>query len=182
MVTDRVEIDPGPFLVFCQGDVNAPGNCVRQKGRLRLYDFDAGGFRHGLLEGLAGRLTWGCMLRIPAEVVEDMDLAYQRAFQAGCPVGYLERRYPEAFVEAAARWHIFHVVWRLPTALERDYLRGLSSLRQQMLAWLDAFVQIVDTHGHVPALGAAARALAAHLRARWPAEVGVLPFYPAFRQ
>jgi hypothetical protein len=37
MVTDRVEADPGPFLVFCQGDLNTPGNCVRRDGRLRLY-------------------------------------------------------------------------------------------------------------------------------------------------
>jgi hypothetical protein len=182
MVTDRVEADPGPFLAFCQGDLNTPGNCVRQGGRLRLYDFDGGGFRHGLLEGLAGRLTWGCMSRIPAEVVRDMDTAYHTAFQKGCAAARDDRRYREAFVEAAARWHIFHVVWRLPTALEGDYPRGLTSLRQQLLAWLDAFVQVVDTYGHAPALGASARALAGRLRARWPAEVGELPFYPAFRR
>jgi hypothetical protein len=182
MVTDRVEADPGPFLVFCQGDLNAPGNCVRQAGRLRLFDFDGGGFRHGLLEGLAGWLTWGCMSRIPADVVQDMDVAYRTAFQAGCAAARDDRWYREAFVEAAARWHIFHVIWRLPTALERDYLRGLTSLRQQLLAWLDAFVQVVDTYGHAPALGESAQALASHLRARWPAEVGVLPFYPAFRR
>ena len=85
-------------------------------------------------------------------------------------------------VAAAGRWHIFHVIWRLPTALERDYLRGLTSLRQQLLAWLDAFVQIVDAYGHAPALGGSSRALASRLRARWPAAVGELPFYPAFRQ
>jgi hypothetical protein len=182
MVTDRVEADPGPFLVFCQGDLNAPGNCVRQGGRLRLYDFDSSGFRHGLLEGLAGRLTWGCMSRIPAGVVRDMDAAYRAAFREGCAAAGDDRRYREALVEAAARWHIFHVIWRLPTALERDYLRGLTSLRQQMLAWLDAFVQVVDTYGHAPALGASARVLAGRLRAHWPAAVGELPFYPAFRQ
>jgi hypothetical protein len=182
MVTDRVEADPGPFLVFCQGDLNAPGNCVRQGGRLRLFDFDSAGFRHSLLEGLAGRLTWGCMSRIPADVVRDMDAAYRTAFQEGCAVAREECRYREAFVEAAARWHIFHVIWRLPTALEGDYLRGLTSLRQQLLAWLDGFVQIVDLYGHTPALGASARALVRHLRAQWPAEVGEFPFYPAFRR
>jgi hypothetical protein len=181
MVTDRVEGDAGPFLAFCQGDVNAPGNCVRQGGRLRLFDFDGGGFRHGLLEGLAGRLTWGAMARIPAEVVEEMDRAYRRAFQRGCEAARDERRYREALVEAAARWHIFHVIWRLPTALERDYVRGLTTLRQQMLAWLDGFGQIVERHGHTVALGGSARDLARRLRAQWPAEVGELPYYPAFR-
>jgi hypothetical protein len=182
MVTDRVEADPGPFLVFCQGDLNTPGNCVRQQGRLRLYDFDGGGFRHGLLEGLAGRLTWGCMSGIPADVVRDMDATYRTALQAGCEAAHDDRRYTEALVEAAGRWHIFHVIWRLPTALERDYLRGLTTLRQQLLAWLDAFVHIVDAYGHAPALGDSSRALARRLRARWPAAVAELPFYPAFRQ
>jgi hypothetical protein len=182
MVTDRVEADPGPFLAFCQGDLNEPGSCVRQAGRLRLYDFDASGFRHALLEGLAGRLTWGCMARIPADVVQEMDAAYRAALQDGCAVAQDERGYRRAFVEAAARWHIFHVIWRLPTALERDYPRGLTSLRQQLLAWLDAFVEIVDCHGHAPALGNSARALAGRLRARWPAGVGELPFYPAFQR
>jgi hypothetical protein len=180
-VTDRVEADPGPFLAFCQGDLNTPGNCVRQHGQLRLYDFDGCGFRHGLLDGLAGRLTWGCMSRIPADVVRDMDAAYRAAFQVGCTAAREDRRYRQALVEAAARWHIFHVVWRLPTALERDYLRGLTTLRQQMLAWLDAFVEVVDTYGHTPALGDSARLLADRLRALWPAEVAELPLYPAFR-
>src|SRR5262249_49871209 len=44
LVTRRVEGDPGPFLAFCQGDLNEPGGCVRSRGRLRLFDFDRGGF------------------------------------------------------------------------------------------------------------------------------------------
>ncbi len=181
IVTDRVEADPGPFLAFCQGDLNTPGNCVRQAGRLRMFDFDASGFRHALLEGLAGRLTWGCMSRIPSPVMEAMDRAYRAAFQDGCPAARDERVYREAFVEAAARWHIFHVIWRLPTALERDYVRGLTTLRQQMIAWLDAFAEIVDIYGHTPVLGESARELAGRLRSLWLAEVGELPFYSVFR-
>jgi hypothetical protein len=181
MVTDRVEGDPGPYRAFCQGDLNEPGSCVRQAGRLRLYDFDASGFRHGLLEGLAGRLTWGCMSRIPADVMRDMNAVYRTALQGGCAAAREDSEYRRALVEAAARWHIFHVIWRLPTALERDYLRGLTSLRQQMLAWLEAFVQIVEMYGHTPVLGDSAGALVGYLRAQWPTEVGELPFYPAFR-
>jgi hypothetical protein len=182
MVTDRVEADPGPYLAFCQGDLNLPGNCVHRAGRLRLYDFDCGGFRHALVEGLAGRLTWGCTARIPAGVVEEMGAAYRTAFQAGCSAARDDRCYRQALVAAAARWHIFHVIWRLPAALERDYPRGPSSLRQQLLAWLEAFVEVADRYGHTPALGGSARSLAGRLRAQWPAEVGELPFYPAFRR
>src|SRR5262249_56818183 len=132
-------------------------------------EYDLRRVRHGRRDGMAVPLIWGCMSRIPADVVHDMDTAYRTAFQEGCATAREDRRYRQALVEAAARWHIFHVIWRLPIALERDYLRGLTSLRQQLLAWLDAFVQVVDIYGHAPALGDSARALAGRLRARWPA-------------
>jgi hypothetical protein len=179
--TARVETAPGPFLAFCQGDVNAPGNCVRWKGQLRLYDFDCSGFRHALVEGLAGRLTWGCMSRIPADVVRAMDAAYREELASGCLAARDDRLYRQALVAAAARWHVFHVIWRLPTGLERDYLRGLTSIRQQLLAWLDAFVEIVDEFGLATALGESARAIGCCLRARWPPATTTLPYYPAFR-
>ena len=87
-----------------------------------------------------------------------------------------------ALAEAAARWHVFHVIWRLPTALERDYLRGITRLRQQLLAWLEEFAGVAEECGHATALGSSARALAARLRAQWLPDVVHLPFYPAFRR
>jgi hypothetical protein len=179
-VTARVEAEPGPFLAFCQGDVNMPSNCLRQDGRVRLYDYDCGGYRHALVEGLAGRLTWGCMSRIPADVVRAMDVAYREELVGGCAAAGEDRAYRQALVEAAARWHVFHVIWRVPDGLERDFQRGLTTFRQQLLAWLDAFVGVVDEYGLMTALGESARALGGRLRERWPAETGQLPYYPAF--
>jgi hypothetical protein len=181
-VTARVEAEPGPFLAFCQGDVNLPGNCLRQSARLRLYDYDCGGYRHALVEGLAGRLTWGCSSRIPADVVRAMDAAYREELAGGCVAAGEDRSYRQALVEAAARWHVFHVIWRLPTGLERDFLRGLTTFRQQLLAWLDAFVGVVEELGLATALGESARAVGRCLRARWPPETGRLPYYPAFSE
>jgi hypothetical protein len=181
LVSRRVEVQPGAFLTFCQGDVNMPGNCVRRGAHLRLYDFDCGGFRHALTEGLAGRLTWGCVLRIPPDVLRKMDTAYRMALSVGCPEAHDDRRYAQALTEAAGRWHIFHIIGRLPTALERDYQRGPTSLRQQFLAWMEAFAAITEAAGHLTALGQVARMLARRLRTQWPAEVARLPSYPAFR-
>jgi hypothetical protein len=181
-VTLRVEGDPGPFLALCQGDVNEPGGCIRCRGRLRLYDFDCTGLRHALLEGLAGRLTWGAAARIPADVVRAMEAAYRQALMVGCAAARDETIYRCALAEAAARWHVFHVTWRLLTALERDYPRGITRLRQQLLAWLDGFVAIVEECGHMTALGVSARGLAARLRRQWPPDVVELPLYPAFRR
>jgi hypothetical protein len=179
-VTAAVECDPGPFLAFCQGDVNEPVSCLRRGGRLRLYDFDSGGFRHALIEGLAGRLTWGSASRIPEEAVRAMEAAYRGALAGGCEAARDDRLYREAVVLAAARWHIFHVIWRLPTALDRDYQRGRTRLRQQFLAWLDAFVRVVEGDGSMPALEGSARALSARLGTLWAEGTEPLPCYPAF--
>src|SRR5262245_17089210 len=182
LVTQRVEGEPGPFLAYCQGDQNEPGGCARWRGQLRLFDFDCGGFRHALLEGLAGRLTWGAASRIPADVVRAMEEAYRRALAAGCLAARDDGLYHRALAEAAARWHVFHVIWRLPTALERDHQRGITRLRQQLLAWLEGFAAVAEECGHATALGASARALTARLREQWPPDVVDLPFYPAFRR
>ena len=182
LVTRRVEGDPGPFLAFCQGDLNEPGGCARWRSRLRLFDFDCGGFRHALLEGPAGRLTWGAASRIPAGVVRATEKAYRRALAAGCAAARDDVLYRRGLAEAAARWHVFHVIWRLPTALERDHQRGITRLRQQLLAWLEGFAAVAEECGHATALGASARALAARLREQWPPELVDLPFYPAFRR
>jgi hypothetical protein len=181
LISTQVEAQPETFLAFCQGDVNMPGNCVRCGGQLRLYDFDCGGFRHALTEGLAGRLTWGCVLRIPPDILHKMDTAYRMALSGGRAEAHDDRQYAQALAEAAGRWHIFHLIGRLPTALGRDYQRGPTSLRQQFLAWLEAFAAISEAAGHLTALGQVARRLAGRLRTRWPAEVAALPYYPAFR-
>ena len=150
--------------------------------RLRLFDFDCGGFRHALLEGLAGRLTWGAASRIPASVVRAMEEAYRRALGAGCAATRDDGLYRRGMAEAAARWHVFHVIWRLPTALEHDHQRGITRLRQQLLAWLEGVAAVAEECGHATALGFSARAIAARLREQWPPDVVDLPFYPAFRR
>src|SRR5262245_22977538 len=63
LVTRRVEGNPGPFLAFCQGDLNEPGGCARWRGQLRLFDFGGGGCRHALAAALARRLTSGASAR-----------------------------------------------------------------------------------------------------------------------
>ena len=83
-------------------------------------------------------------------------------------------------VEAGAWWYIFHVVHRLPGVLEGDSMRGPSTHRQQVYAWIQAFAELSETFDHLPALGTSARALAARLKDIWPPETATLPMYPVF--
>jgi hypothetical protein len=180
-VTRAVEEGPGPFLAFCQGDQNGVGGCMRTSTTLRFFDFDCGGFRHALLEGIPARITWGGMVRVPERLLPRMDQVYQSELVRGCPAVADDGVFHRAMVAAAARWNILHVVHRLPEALEKDRPRGPSTVRQQVLAWIDAFAGLSEEFGHFPALGQSARDMAARLRALWPPEVHQVPYYPAFR-
>ena len=124
---------------------------------------------------------WGCEAQIPAWVVRTMEGAYREALAVGCVVARDEAMYTRAVAEAAAWWHIFHVIWRLPTALAYDYQRGLTSLRQQMMAWLEAFAVLTEECKHMGALGHSARVLRRRLQALWPRDMAERPYWPAFR-
>jgi hypothetical protein len=178
-VTSRVECTPGPWLALCQGDQNGLRHCMLAQGELRLYDFGVAGFRHALLEGLPHRTTWGCIRRVPRDVIEAMDDAHREAVVAADPS--LAADYAHAAATALARWHIFLAVWRLPPALARDRPRGPTTLRQQVIAGLDAFVAAEGEQPHYPGLRRAASDLAERLRRLWPAETHAVPYLPAYR-
>ena len=179
-VTTLVEADPGPFLAYCKGDQNAAGDYLRRQTKPRLFDFDQGGFRHALIEGMPGRMTWGCQMRIPARVRSDMEKAYQTALSSGYAEVADDRVFYSGMVEAGARWNILHLIHRVPAALSDDYQRGLTTLRQQVVAWLEAFADLSEERQQLQALGKSAREAVKRLRKLWPAEVCNLPYYPAF--
>jgi hypothetical protein len=180
-VTTVVEANPGPFLAYCKGDQNAAGDYIRHLTKPRLFDFDCGGFRHALIEGMPGRMTWGCQMRIPARVQSEMEKAYQAALSRGYPEVADDRVFYRGLVEAGARLNILHLIHRVPTALSGDYQRGLTTLRQQVVAWLETFADLSDERQRLQALGRSAREAAQRLKELWPAEVCSLPYYPAFR-
>ena len=99
----------------------------------------------------------------------------------GCPAAAEDDRFRQAMADAGARWHVFHVVWRLPEALQKERPRGPTSLRQQVVAWMEAFAALSEECGLYAALGASARELAGRLRVLWSRDSCELPYYPAFR-
>jgi hypothetical protein len=110
-----------------------------------------------------------------------MDAAYQSQLRRECSE-ISDAMFRRATVEAGARWHIFHVVHRLPDALADDRQRGPTTLRQQVIAWLKAFADLSEEFRGMPALGASARQLVGRLKSVWPADAAEMPFYPAFRR
>jgi hypothetical protein len=68
----------------------------------------------------------------------------------------------------------------VPDALSGDYQGGLTTLRQQVVAWLEAFADLSEERQQLQALGKSARSAVERLRKLWLAEVCSVPYYPAF--
>jgi hypothetical protein len=180
-VTERIEECPEQYSVLCQGDQNGPGGCLYNSLGIRLIDFGACGFRHPLVEGMPHRLTWGCTKRIPGRLYFHLEKSYQSELARGYTEAADDTFFHTAMINAAARWNIFHTVWRVPDALQGDRPRGATSLRQQVLAWLNAFSEMTEEFSQMPSLGNSARRLLSRLKQLWPAETHTIPYYSAFK-
>src|SRR5262249_20647866 len=152
-----IEENPGPLLAYCKGDQNGAGDYIRQGGRPRLFDFGAAGFRHALIEGMPWRMTWGCMMRIPGRIWPAMERAYRSYLAGGCIDALDDVKFYRSLAEAGARWNIFHINHRLPDALGSDRQRGPTTLRQQVIAWIEAFAELSEEYGQLQSLGQSAR-------------------------
>ena len=181
-VTCLVEEHQGEFLTLCQGDQNSTRQCIRHDGGHRMIDFGVAGLRHALIEGIPHRMTWGCINRMPKRLFLPLEEAYRKELSTGCPAARNESRFREAIVEAAARWSVFHMIWRVPDAMKADRSRGAASLRQQLLAWLSAFVETSEEFDRYPALRRSAYRVRAQLTGQWPSETHKISLYPAFQR
>ena len=179
-VTDRIEDCPEQYSVLCQGDQNGPGGCLYTSLGIRLIDFGACGFRHPLIEGMPHRLTWGCTKRIPRRLYSHLERSYQSELARGYKEMADDSFFHTAIINAAARWNIFHTIWRVPDASQGDRPRGSTSLRQQVVAWLNAFSEMSEEFNQMPCLGNSARRLLSRLKRLWPAQTHTIPYYSAF--
>jgi hypothetical protein len=182
VVTDAMR-EPGPFLAYTHGDPCPDNNRVAD-GQLRLFDFEFGAFRHALGDGVYGHVpfpTCWCVNRLPAEIPSRMEAAYRLELMKGCPEAADDTRFHHAVVEASAHWILETTGWHLRDALKEDGKWGISTPRQRLILRLDNLAALTAAFGYLEALGATAQEIAAHLRARWPAEAAEMPLYPAFR-
>lgn len=179
-VLERFMGKDGPFMAYSHNDP-CPDNCLIKGDEVRLVDFEVGSYRHALLDGVYGRIlfpTCWCVNQLPPRVCDQMEEVYRRELSRGCPEAMDDRLFKRAVVEACA--------WRLLTTLSpgfltKDQMWGISTLRQRVMVRLDRFAEVSATTGHLQALGATARNLAASLRELWPAEADEMPLFPAFR-
>lgn len=172
--------DPGPFLAYTTGDPCLDNALLSADGHVRLHDFEFGGFRHALRDGVYGRMRFPscwCVRDLPALVVAQMDEAYRRALAVGCPAARDEGTYRRAVAEACGFWLLTNLHGMLERALQFDGVWGVATLRQRIVKRLDAFVGAADEAGHLGDLRDVAARLYEALSQRWG---NTLPLYDGF--
>ena len=172
---------PGPFQAYTHGDP-IPMNALPVGDERKLFDFEFGGFRHALRDGIYGRVcfpTWYHINRVPDDVVEKMEIAYRTELAKGCPEAADDTLFFRSVVEACAYWAIHSRINFIEKVWKEDHKWGISTQRQILLLCFDIFGQVSEEFGHLEALGATVRDMAAKLRERWTG-LEEMPYYPAF--
>lgn len=172
---------PGPFQAYTHGDP-IPMNALPVGTERKLFDFEFGEFRHALRNGIYGRVcfpTWYHINRVPNDVVEKMEMAYRVELVKGCPEATDDTLFFRSVVEACAYWTIHSRLNFIEKVWKEDHKWGISTQRQILLLCFDIFGQVSEKFGHLEALGATVRDIAAKLREHWT-DLEEMPYYPAF--
>ena len=173
---------PGQFLAYTHGDP-IPMNALPVGDGRKLFDFEFGGFRHALRDGIYGRVcfpTWYHINRVPDNVVQEMEKAYRTELATGCSEAADDALFFRSIVEACAYWAIHSRLNFIEKVWEKDHKWGISTQRQILLLCFDIFGQVSEEFGHLEVLGATVRDIAANLREHWT-DLEEMPYYPAFR-
>lgn len=183
-VRQTFDASNGPFDAFAPCDTCPDNNRIEEGGRLRFFDFEFGGFRHALLDAAYLHLpfpTCWCVNRLPKDLPDELETVYRRELASSCPEARSEAVFHAAMNQAVAYWTVASVSWSIKDALQENGTWGISTVRQRHPFRLENFADRADRFGHLPALSATCRALAAHLRELWPEDDTAMPLYPPFR-
>jgi len=175
-------IDPGSFLAYIHGDP-CPDNVFDNNQQMRLIDFEFGHFGHALIDATYARMifpTCWCANRLPQSMVMQIESRYRTELIKGCSEAQEDNIWEHALVTICGYWLLNTLGWHLEPALKEDQDWGRASLRQRILARLEAFVITSEEFGRFQAVHETADRLRDTLGERWP-ETQSLPLYPAFQ-
>lgn len=173
---------PGPFGALTHGDTTPLNVFYTPAGAIRLYDFEACGFRHALLDGTYAHIrylhsVWA--LDIPPPVQHTMATAYRAALIPGCPAAADDTVFQPAYLACCLAW-LAGACWVIPQVSTADHQWGMSTWRQRILTCLRQFIALTHAWGRSGAVTDTCQAIAQCLQAQWHETDNRLPLYPAF--
>jgi hypothetical protein len=171
-----------PCLAYTHGDLGV-GHMQYRAGQSKFVDFEFGGLRPALTEGVCARVHFvtGGGLQYPEAVVQRMEAAYRAELVHGHAEATDDTVFVRGLVEGCAHATLGMVSWALPGVLDKDEAWGSTTYRPLLLRRLDVLAQTTAEAGYLEALGQTAAMMAQRLRRLWAPEAYDLPYYPAFR-
>lgn len=176
-------INPGPFLAYIHADP-CPDNVFDSSEQMQLIDFEFGHFGHALIDAAYGRMIFPscwCANRLPKAIVAQMENRYRSELIQGCKEAQDDNVFQYALVAMCGYWLLKTLEFHIESALKEDQIWGIASLRQRILARLEAFVTTSEEFSHFTAMRGISIRLLDLLRKRWP-DLVPLPVYPAFQR
>ncbi|MBE9079100.1 hypothetical protein IQ241_17650 [Romeria aff. gracilis LEGE 07310] len=174
---------PGEFLAYIHADA-CPDNVLDTGKALRLVDFETGHFGHALIDAVYGRMMFPscwCANRLPHAIVQQMENTYRALLCQQCPAAEDDRIFEAALVKACGFWLLYTLTRHFESASRKDISWGVSTIRQRILARLEAFIATSQEFNQLPGLCNTSEQLLARLRQHW-SNVPDLPLYPAFQR
>lgn len=173
--------NPSPFRSYVHND-SCPDNAFLTPGRLRLIDFERGGYHLCLLDAAYCRLSmphcyWAN--RLPEDVVPTVERAYRTVLSQVLPEAAEDRRFGRGMTEACAYWIISNGMWMVHHDFDHDFNWGNATWRQRVLLRLEQFAATTEEFDHLPTMGSAARETIRRLKTHWTCDP--MPLFPAFR-
>lgn len=167
--------DPGPFLVFSNGDAGV-NNFLYHDGRGWLTDFEFAGFRSAFVDVSVLYVPGAMWMAVADPATDGTEAAYRTALALTVPEAEDDRRYGEGVAGAALAYAIARL-HRLPLL---DQRASGDKSRLQMVSTLETAAAVADSRHAYPALAAWSRIAASDLRRRWPdanVDLAALPAY-----
>jgi hypothetical protein len=177
--------NPQPFLAYVHGDP-CPDNLLFSDGKLRIIDFELGGFGHCLLDAIYPRMMFPscwCANMIPMDVVEHLESLYREELSEICPQIKDDAVFQRGLAVAGGLWLINTLVLKLmwgDQPYDEDMRWGISSHHPRIIARLKRFAETAEPAGVYPALQSMCHDLHDLLGERWEHAAAGLPNYPAF--
>lgn len=162
-------LEPGPFLSFAHGDGTAANALVEPSGEVKLYDFEAAGYRSVLTDGsfpVLRSIHSVYARQIPKRMRQDLAATYRRELARWIPAADEGRIYYPCLVACAAGW-LSGLVANLDKQMESDLRWGMSTFRERSQDALRQFVELSTETGYMTALAEACYDLLEVLTAAW---------------
>ena len=169
---------PGDFLTFTQGDP-APSNNHFQGDKVRLLDFEYGGFRHALYDITA----WQMLCPLPADCVEKMRCTFQQEIANAFPAARDNERFNQEWTYLCAYRALAILTWIPPDIVlqNRPWAENWT-MREAVLVTLSRLKLMTDPFPQLAAITQAAETLTRAMARSWPEFIHAeecLPTWPA---